>query len=38
MFAFFFIATVFGPLGALVFLILIALWRIIELLEEKRKK
>jgi Flp pilus assembly protein TadB len=38
MFAFFFISLAFGPLGAVAFLILVALGRIIKLLEETRKK
>ena len=38
MFVFFFILSAFGPLPALAFLILVALGRIIKLLEETRKK
>jgi len=38
MFTFFFIFLAFGPLPALAFLILVALGRIIKLLEETRKK
>jgi len=38
MFVFFFILLAFGLLPALAFLILVELGRIIQLLEEKRKK